>query len=483
MLAALLAALDQTIVSTALPTIAGDLGGLAHLPWIVTAYMLTTTLVTPIYGKLGDLFGRRAMLQSAIILFLFGSALCGFSQSLVQLIGFRALQGLGGGGLLVTIMAAIGDLFSPRERGRYQGWFGAVFAVATVIGPLMGGIIVQDLSWRWIFYVNLPTGLVSLWVIRRSFAPRASVASPSIDYGGAMLLAIALTTIVLACSIGIGVLQIVWTAGIAAAAVLALAGFVGVEAVSREPLLPLSLFGNRVFIASCTIGLIIGLALFGSVTLMPLYLQVVRGATPQMAGLELTPMMGGVLVASIASGQAISRIGRYKPFPVAGTAIAAIALQRLSTLGTSSPVWLASCYVLLLGLGLGLVMQVLVLAVQNAVAYRQLGVATSGAVLFRSIGGVLGVALFGGIFAYSLNANLAHVLPGGVRLPPLGAPAALATAAPAVQSAYRTSVALALHPVFRTATGFAILAFALSFTLKEIPLRTSVHGEGVDFTD
>ncbi len=277
--------------------------------------MLTTTLVTPIYGKLGDLFGRRATLQSAIILFLFGSALCGFSQSLVQLIGFRALQGLGGGGLLVTIMAAIGDLFSPRERGRYQGWFGAVFAVATVIGPLMGGIIVQDLSWRWIFYVNLPTGLVSLWVIRRSFAPQASVASPSIDYAGAVLLAIALTTIVLACSIGIGVLQIPWTAAIAAVAVLALAGFVGVEAVVREPLLPLSLFGNRVFVASCTIGLIIALALFGSVTLMPVYLQVVRGATPQMAGLELTPMMGGVLLASIASGQAISRIGRYKPFP------------------------------------------------------------------------------------------------------------------------------------------------------------------------
>jgi EmrB/QacA subfamily drug resistance transporter len=477
LLVVLLASLDQTIVSTALPTIAGDLGGLAHLPWIVTAYLLSTTVVGPIYGKLGDLFGRKAVLQSAIVLFLIGSALCGLSQNLPELIAFRALQGLGGGGLLVTVMAVIGDLFSPRERGRYQGYFGAVFAVSTVVAPLLGGFFVQDLSWRWIFYINLPLGLVSLAVIARSFAPQPTVEGPALDYAGAALLAVALTILVLACSIGINTLAGAWLAGLLLAAAAALVWFVLVEATTIEPLLPLSLFRNRVFAAVCAVGLIVGLALFGSVTLMPVYLQIVGGASPQMAGLELTPMMGGVLLTSIASGRAISRLGRYKPFPIAGTAIVAVALERLSTLGVNSPVWFASGYMLVLGLGLGLVMQVLVLAAQNAVPQRHLGVATAGATLFRSIGGTVGVALFGGVFGAALKSNLARLLPPGAVAAPVSAPAALAVAPEAVRAAYRASVALALHPVFHIAAALGALAFGLTFLLKEVRLRTTVGPE------
>jgi EmrB/QacA subfamily drug resistance transporter len=476
MLVLLLASLDQTIVSTALPTIAGDLGGLAHLPWIVTAYLLTTTIVGPIYGKLGDLFGRKTVLQTAIVLFLTGSALCGFSQGMPELIAFRGLQGLGGGGLFVTTMAVIGDIFSPRERGRYQGYFGAVFAVSTVIGPLLGGIIVQDFSWRWIFYINLPLGLVSLIVIGRSFASRGQAARSGIDYAGAALLTVSLTAIVLACSVGTALLSDAWAGGIAVAAMASLGLFVLIEATARDPILPLALFRNRVFAAACAIGLIVGLALFGSITLMPVYLQVVRGVSPQLAGLQLTPMMGGVLITSIASGQAISRLGRYKLFPIVGTAIMAVALQLLSTLGLQSSVWLASGYMLLLGLGLGLVMQVLVLAAQNAVPYHHLGVATSGATLFRSIGGAVGVALFGGIFGHGLEVNFARLLPGSTAAPAVSAPAAIAMADPAVRLAYRSSVALALHPVFQIAAGIAALGWVLTFFLKELRLRTNVGG-------
>ena len=265
-------------------------------------------------------------------------------------------------------------------------------------------------------------------------------------------------------------------AGLGAVALLALAGFLIVELKATEPLLPLALFRNRVFAATCAIGLIVGLALFGSITLMPVYLQVVRGASPQMAGLELTPMMAGVLLTSVASGRAISRIGRYKVFPIVGTAIMAIALHLLSTLGVGSPVWLASGDMLLLGLGLGMVMQVLVLAAQNAVPYRYLGVATSGTTLFRSIGGTVGVALFGGVFGYGVQSHLARLLPPGAAVPPMTAPAAIAGAAPGVRLAYRTSVALALHPVFQIATVLAVLAFGMTFLLREIRLRTTVQG-------
>ncbi|MBV9584242.1 MAG: MFS transporter, partial [Alphaproteobacteria bacterium] len=386
MLVLLLASLDQTIVSTALPTIVGEFGGLAHLSWIVTAYLLATTVVTPLYGKLGDLFGRKIVLQSAILLFLLGSALCGFSRSMGELIGFRALQGLGGGGLIVTTMAVVGDILSPRERGRYQGIFGGVFGFSTVIGPLIGGFFVEHLTWRWIFYVNLPLGLLAIAVIGWTFSASTSRRRPSIDLAGAGLLAVTLASLILFTSLGGH--SFAWGSreilSLIALCLAALIGFIVAETWAAEPILPLRLFANRIFAVACGVGFIVGLAMFGSVTYMPVYLQVVKGVSPSTAGLQLTPMMGGVLLTSIASGRIISRIGRYRAFPIAGTAIMTVWLGLLATLGTASSTWAASGYMLVLGLGLVMVMQVLVLAVQNAVDYRDLGVATSGTTLFRS---------------------------------------------------------------------------------------------------
>jgi EmrB/QacA subfamily drug resistance transporter len=473
MLVMLLASLDQTIVSTALPTIVGEFGELAHLSWIVTAYLLTTTIVTPLYGKLGDLFGRKIVLQSAILLFLIGSVLCGLSQSMGQLIAFRALQGLGGGGLMVTIIAAVGDLFSPRERGRYQGIFGGVFGVATVLGPLIGGFFVEHLNWRWIFYVNLPLGFISLAIIGWAFTAPAPRGRPVIDVAGALLLAAMLTALILLTSFGGH--EVDWRSpeaiALAGVTVAALAGFIAVERRVSEPLLPLHLFGNRVFVIACAVGFVVGLALFGSVTFMPLYLQVVKGVSPTDAGLTLTPMMGGVLVTSITSGRVISRIGRYRLFPIVGTAVMTIALGLLATLSVNSTIRVTVVYMIVLGLGVGMVMQVLVLAVQNAVDYRNLGVATSGATLFRSIGGSIGTSLFGAIFAAGLAANLAAALPAGAPLPTATAPDAIRALPTAMRTLYLDAFTAALHPVLVYGAASAVLAFALTWFLKEIPLR------------
>src|SRR4051812_630734 len=320
MLVLLLASLDQTIVATALPTIVGDLGGIQHLSWVVTAYLLASTVVGPVYGKLGDLYGRKILLQSAIVIFLIGSVLCGLSQNMAELIAFRAVQGLGGGGLIVTTIAVIGDVIPPRDRGRYQGFFGAVFGVSTVVGPLLGGFFVDNLSWRWIFYINIPVGAVALAVIAVVFHARAEHVRHEIDYLGAVLLAAGLSGIVLFTSLG-GTTYGWGSAPIVAMAVggvVCLALFVLVESRAAEPILPLDLFRNRIFTTSSIIGFIVGLALFGSVTYMPLYLQVVRGHSPTAAGLLMTPMMAGVLVASIGSGQLISRSGRYRRGPPPG---------------------------------------------------------------------------------------------------------------------------------------------------------------------
>jgi EmrB/QacA subfamily drug resistance transporter len=474
LLVLLLASLDQTIVSTALPTIVGDLGGLAHLSWVVTAYLLASTVAAPLYGKLGDLYGRKLVLQAAIVIFLVGSALCGLSQNMTELIGFRALQGLGGGCLMVVTLAVVGDIFPPRERGRYQGYFGGVFGVSTVIGPLLGGFFVDHLSWRWIFYVNLPVGAVALTVIALAFHTRTTTQRHAMDYLGALLLGGLLTSIILFTSLG----GTTWPwaswqmVGLIALSIALLPAFLAVEARAAEPILPLSLFRNRIFAATGAIGFVVGLALFGAVTYLPVYLQVTKGASPTKSGLQLTPLMAGVLVTSILSGQLITRLGRYRVFPILGTAIMAVAMLLLSRLGVGTPTYVTALYSLVLGLGLGMTMQVLVLAAQNAVDPRMMGVATSGSTLFRQIGGSIGVALFGTIFANREHVELVARLPRGAQVPATINPEGIRHLPPQLRTAFVDAFAVALHPVFLTAAGVSLVAFALTWLLKEVPLRT-----------
>jgi EmrB/QacA subfamily drug resistance transporter len=479
LLVLLLASLDQTIVATALPTIVGDLGGLEHLSWVVTAYLLAATISGPLYGKLGDLYGRKPVLQTAIVLFLVGSALCGLSQNMAQLIGFRALQGLGAGGLIVTTIAVVGDIIPPRERGRYQGYFGAVFGVSTVIGPLLGGFFVDNLSWRWIFYVNLPIGALAFTVIGIAFRARARREHGAVDYLGAVVLAGALAGIVLFTSLG-GTTY-AWGSAESLAMLVGglalLAVFPFVELRAAEPILPLTLFRNRVFTVSGAVGFIVGFALFGAVTFLPLYLQIVKGHSPTISGLQLTPMMAGVLVTSIGSGVLITRFGRYRPFPIAGTAVMTVGLYLLSRLEVSTSSWVTALYTVVLGLGLGMVMQVLVLAVQNAVDYRYLGVATSGSTLFRQVGGSIGVAVFGAIFTNRLAHELATRLPRGAHVPAAANPAAVRHLPPAVHVPFVNAFAAALQPVFVTAAAIALVGFLLSWLLEEVPLRQTSASE------
>ncbi|WP_420033472.1 DHA2 family efflux MFS transporter permease subunit [Streptomyces sp. cg28] len=482
LLGMLLAALDQTIVATALPTIVSDLGGLEHLSWVVTAYLLASTAATPLWGKLGDLYGRKKLFQIAIVIFLVGSALCGMAQNMAELIGFRALQGLGGGGLMVLSMAIVGDIVPPRERGKYQGLFGAVFGATSVLGPLLGGLFTEHLSWRWVFYVNLPLGVVALIVIAAALHIPVRSQKHRIDYLGTLLIASVATCLVLVASLGgttwaWGSAQII---GLAVLGVLLAVAFVFTEFRAAEPVLPMKLFRVRTFTLCAVISFVIGFAMFGAMTYLPTFLQVVHGVSPTMSGVHMLPMVAGVLIASTGSGQIVSRTGRWKVFPIAGTAITALGLLLLHNLTETSSAWEMSGYFFVFGFGLGLVMQVLVLIVQNAVPYEDLGVATSGATFFRSIGASFGVAIFGTIFANRLTDRLSSAL-AGQQLPPgvspdslgadprgiAGLPAALQ---PAVLHAYATSIT----DVFLYAVPIVLVAFALAWFLREDPLRGSV---------
>jgi EmrB/QacA subfamily drug resistance transporter len=480
LLVMLLAALDQTIVSTALPTIVGDLGGLSHIAWVVTAYLLAQTAVTPLYGKLGDMYGRKVVLQAGLVVFLAGSALCGLSQNLDELIAFRAIQGLGGGGLMVSAQAAIGDVVPPRERGRYTGMFGAVFGLASVAGPLLGGFLTSDFSWRWIFYVNLPLGALAFFVLAATLPTAAERVHHVIDYTGTALLAAGLSAIVLTASLG-GV-SYPWGSalivGLAITGVVLLTVFVFAERRAREPVLPPRLLANPVFSVTSAVGFVVGFALFGAVTYLPLFLQVVKGASPTGSGLQLLPLMAGLLITSIASGQVITRTGHYKPFPIVGTAVMAVGLYLLSTLDPASSTASIFLFMFVLGLGLGMVMQVLVLAVQNAVEYSDLGVATSGATLFRSIGGSLGTAVLGAIFSNRLSTELKTILPAGAtRHANTSGPVSpneIAHLPSTLREGYLHAFTNSLNTVFLVAAAVGIIAFVVAWFIRELPLRETV---------
>jgi EmrB/QacA subfamily drug resistance transporter len=480
MLGMFLAALDQTILSTALPTIVGDLGGLDHLSWVVTSYLLASTASTPLYGKLGDMYGRKPVFLAAILIFLAGSMLSGLSQTMGQLIGFRALQGIGAGGLMVGAQAIIADIVAPRERGRYMGLIGSVFAVASVAGPLLGGFLVETISWRWVFYVNLPIGIVAVLVVVFKLHLHTPAQRHAIDYLGAALLTAGVSALILLTTWAGN--EYAWgspvIAGLALASGALLAAFVWQERRAAEPIIPLSLFASPVFRVATSLGFLIGLAMFGAIIFIPLFLQLVYGVSPTSSGLRMLPLMAGLLAASVASGRLITRLGRYKAFPVAGTAITAIGMFLLSRLEVDTPPWVASVYMLVVGAGIGLVMQVLVLVVQNDAPARDVGVATATATFCRSMGGSLGVALLGAIFASRLAHGLAALpgdaaarLAGGVNVSPEQVHALPA----AVRHDFLLVFVDALQPVFLVGAGLTAATFALSWLLKEVPLRAATH--------
>jgi EmrB/QacA subfamily drug resistance transporter len=477
----LLFALDQGIVGTALPRIVSELGGLDRLSWVVTAYLLTSTATTPLWGKISDLYGRRLIFQVAIVIFLVGSALSGLSQNMGQLIAFRALQGVGGGGLFAIALSIIGDVIPPRERGRYQGYFGAVFGVSSVAGPLLGGWLTDGPGWRWIFYINLPVGLAALVVTSMALRMPVVRRRHRIDYLGAAAIVGAVTCLLL---------YLDWRGNdygwtetgalvlLAGGAVLA-AAFVMIERRAVEPIIPMRLFRNQVFSVGNTFAFLAGVAMFGTIIFLPVYLQTVKGFSPTESGLALLPAIVGIFSTSITAGQLITRTGRYKRYPVAGALIMTVALVALSTLGMDTPFWQVALYEYLFGAGLGLTMQTIVTAVQNSVEHRDMGAATSSITFFRQMGGSVGAAVFGAVLSSRLAIYLSERLAeAGIR-PGAGGPRVEANDVQGIQQLTEPvrSVVLgaftnALDDVFLVGVPFVALAFLVALLLKEVPLRT-----------
>ena len=492
----LLAALDQTIVSTALKSIVEDFKGLEHYTWVVTAYLLTSTASTPLYGKISDLYGRRPVFQFAIVTFLLGSFLAGASQNMTQLIATRAIQGLGAGGLMALTFVIIGDIVPPRERGRYQGYFGAVWGLSSVAGPLLGGFfsdnetILGITGWRWIFYINLPFGIAALLITSAVLHIPKIKREHSIDYLGALLLVASVTTTLL--SVAVYGPQDGWADShtltyLAIGLVLAVV-FVWWESKAKEPIIPLGLFKNHTFTLTSILGAIIGAGMFGAIVMLPLYMQVVKQDSATSAGLKLIPLMLGIVTTSILSGKLISKHGHYKRFPIMGTAIMTIGILSMYTLQIDTPYWQLAIFAILVGAGLGLSMQTIVIALQNSVDFKDMGVATSSNTFFRSLGSVFGTALFGAILTNRLThymisgvQNLASTDPEAAASLDKNTIAALSQNTSLIEKLPFDSAKLAVyeafvnsfHVVFLAAAPVVAVGFFVALFLRETPLRTS----------